>query len=246
MGWPQSYDCRELNFGDRVAPRSSDMSTCIVAGVIGIVVYMLIVQPKEQYAPMVRAFPHSAGMLSSVVENVSARIADVTATVGKTATVKAEDVYRGNGIVPEAVVLVDAPDASKDADAYKTMDDAAKEKNASAVRKWLESNKTGIIMVFAPWCGHCHNAMGPFSEVASKSQLSSLMINAETVPSHMITGPQSIVSIEYFPTFLCKNGAEIKTVPTPEKAVDELVATSAAVADILVEESETSPFDGLF
>lgn len=252
MGWGQTYDVRPLDFGDQYR-KPVDMNSCLITGIAVLVLYITILQPRQPIMGPMGRTGSVAGMFSSMLGNVSARLAEVVVS-RKVGTIDAATVYKN--IKEKTVDLIDAEEAAKNPEAYKSLSEESKEKNGAQAREWMKAHENAIIMIFAPWCGHCHNAMQPLSEVASKTRYPCLMMNAETLPTHMLAGPKSVHPVEYFPTFLVKKGTELKPVPSPEGAAQELaksletakdnaVAAGIASLDAPDTTSET-PFDNLF
>jgi thiol-disulfide isomerase/thioredoxin len=250
MNWASTYDVRPLDFGDEYH-RRTDMNSCLIAGIAVLVLYVTVIEPRRSImGPMERIGP-VAGMVSSMFGNVSARFAEVVTR--KTGVMDAALVY--NNIKEQTVDLIDAEGAPKNREAYKTLSEESKEKNGIQAREWMKAHKNAIIMIFAPWCGHCHNAMQPLSEVASRTQYPCLMMNAESLPTHMIAGPTSFHPVEYFPTFLVKKGTELKSTPSPEEAAQELAKSletakdstvAAGIASLDAPDTTSEPFANLF
>jgi hypothetical protein len=222
--------------------------------IIGIAVLMLCITVLQPPPPVNYPMKTSniSSRISSMLGNVSAQIAKVV-TSREDDTMDAGDVYPviKNGTVD----LVDAVNAAKDPDAYKTISDENKEKNGQIVREWMKTHDNALMMFFAPWCTHCHHAMESVSKVTATKEFPCLMINAMTCPTHMMAGPKSIHELEYFPTYLIKKGTELKLSPSPESAAQELrndddatdnvVTARIASLDEPEVESQT-PFDDLF
>lgn len=217
MVWGQTYDVHPLEFGDRCHRQNVSMNTCIMTGIAVLVLYMTVLQPRQPIMGPNGRTASVTGMISTMVGNVSARIAAMTADTEFDTAAK---VY--SSVKDSTIQLIDAQDASNNPEAYKTLSNESKEKNGTRVHEWMKAHKNGIIMIFAPWCGHCHNAMGSLSEVVRKTGYPCLMLNAETVPTHMLAGPKSVHPVEYFPTFLVKKDTELKPVPSPEGVAEEL------------------------
>ena len=122
-----------------------------------------------------------------------------------------KEVFKGSD-----VDIIDCAEASDDINAYKKLDADGKKECARRMRMYLNKNPKAVIMVFAPWCGHCHNTFPRFKEAAEKNKnLPHLLINAEVISRHEL---QELSSIEYFPTFLAKNKREYTLVKTPDEA----------------------------
>lgn len=237
---------------------SSNTNTCLVAALAAVVLYMTIIQPQQMQTQMMESLQNTsstaAGMLSSVMDTVSARIADVTNTVALTdGTLTASKVL--SNVSNNTIRLIDADNAAKNNDAYKHLTEQDKEKNGMRMKNWLKHHDNAVVMVFARWCEHCHNSMKPLSEAVSKSGHSCLMVNADAVPTHLIDGGSTSISlIEYFPTFLVKKNGVMETARSADDATQKLenalqTATAAGVVSLNAieeEDSGSTPFDNLF
>lgn len=230
MGWPQTYDVRPLDFGDHALTcrRQNDgLTSCLVVGVAVLIVYTIILQPRHQYLPMPpNPFPTAAGMVSNVVQAVSARVGELTTPK---CVLDGGDVYKA---MPKGLVaLIDSEEAPGDSDAWKRMSDAQKTRAASAARAWLDDPKhaRSIIMIFAPWCGHCHNAMPKLASAASEGSFPVLMINAEAMPVEALTGEKALLNlpVEYFPLIVAKSPLGTTSVSSPDAAIEHLKAETA-------------------
>jgi thiol-disulfide isomerase/thioredoxin len=251
MGWGQTYDVRALDFGDQYR-KSVDMNSCLITGIAVLVLYITVLQPRQPIMGPMGRTGSVAGMFSSMLGNVSARLTGVVSV--NIGTIDAALVYKN--IKEKTVDLIDAKKAENDPDSYKSVSEESKEENGAHAREWMKAHENAIIMIFAPWCGHCHNAMKSLSEVASKTRYPCLMMNAETLPTHMLAGPKSVHPVEYFPTFLVKKGTELTAAPSPEGAAQELAKSLETAKDNTVaagiasldapDMTSDTPFDNLF
>lgn len=231
----------------------------MVIAIAVLVVYLVVAQPRQSYAMSHNPFPAAAGMVTNMVTEVSARLVE-TVTPKKT-IVDAGDVYQT--ITKGTIDLADSENSITNADAWKEMTDAQKSKVVDAIRKWMNDpeHAYSVIMIFAPWCAHCHSAMPKLSAAVEKDALPCLMVNAESVPVDALTGANAIipeVPVEYFPLIICKSPQEVKSVRSPESACESVralrdKAEAPAVANSIAagyssmghEESE-DPFQELF
>lgn len=215
----------------------SDVNMCVLISIGAVVLYMVL-QPSAQPRAMTHTFSQASGMISSVVNNVSARLSPtVPSTVSASAV--------SDSISVNAQIYI-APHGATKGDEYKSVTVEQKDENANIAQKWIKEHDKALIMIFAPWCSHCHNAMGPFSQVVEESKIPSLMINAETVPRHTLTGPKALYQVEYFPLFLKKNGTSITSISDPATGAAELQTAPSTAAGVVASVTEESPFADLF
>lgn len=72
-----------------------------------------------------------------------------------------------------------------------------KNKSDEEILNFLLENDDAIIMVYAPWCGHCHNAMPHLHKASEKSSIPCALINAELVSEELLAG--KVFDVKYFP-----------------------------------------------
>lgn len=135
----------------------------------------------------------------------------------------------------ENVVVADTKDGS-----WKDLPDGEKQQIDDSVRKYLNQNDDVFVMVFAPWCPHCHSTIPKLLEVAQKSKDKKfLIVNAETMKRSTFTegAPDALFPIKYFPTMLNVNKGkctetELESIveevkpddPVPEKEDSDMLA----------------------
>lgn len=158
----------------------------------------------------------------------------MSARLGQTASPQvvraASEVF--SAIKSNTVTLIDcAEHTMKDATGWKKMDISYKQRVEAAARKWLKEHHNAVIMIFAPWCPHCHKMMGPFSDSAATTTFPFVMINAEALPRSAWSGKDAIFDCEYFPTFVVKSGDRMRAVSHPDAAVKVLEYETTNVKD---------------
>ncbi len=112
------------------------------------------------------------------------------------------------------------------ADGNKVNPSVHKEHDES-VKKFLKETPVSMIMIYAPWCPHCHTAMPKFAEASEKSGgVPYALINAEMVSPQLLHGENALFNVQYFPYILRreKKGTEFsdtlfKNAPTTENLV---------------------------
>ena len=201
----------------------SPFSLAVVAMATVAVAVMLM--PKQE-APSYAAVYRVPMNVSSMLSHVSARVAQAVLPKKISGVVDAHTVYPS---IAEGVVdLVDCPGAASDGNGWRSMGETAKAQCASATVSWLKTHPEAVVMIFAPWCDHCHRAMPGLGEAVSATGFPALMVNAEAVPRALLQGDTALYQCEYFPTFLAKKGDKVVAAKSPAEAAQLLVAASEA------------------
>ena len=91
-------------------------------------------------------------------------------------------------------------------ESYKDMTDADKAGYDAAVLSTIKDAPGSLLMIWAPWCPHCHNAMPAVIEAAKKLTGKKLiLVNAEMCSSKLLQGGEgSIAKVTHFP-FITKD-----------------------------------------
>ena len=92
----------------------------------------------------------------------------------------------------------------------KTVTDEAKERHAENVRDFLKENPTAVIMVFAPWCPACTQALPKYADIAGSSTVPMGIVNADMMPHSELAGPDSLFNLQYFPHVAIKKGGSLQ------------------------------------
>lgn len=77
--------------------------------------------------------------------------------------------------------------------------DSNKAKNEDTIHAFLQANPEALLMVFAPWCPACTKALPEYAKAAESSPMPVAIINADMVPQTLLTGPDSLLNLQYFP-----------------------------------------------
>ena len=74
----------------------------------------------------------------------------------------------------------------------------------------LKAHPTSMVMIYAPWCPHCHTAMPHFAAAAEQCDVPFALINAEMMPAHALQGDAALFQVQYFPFIVRRerNGSE--------------------------------------
>ena len=99
----------------------------------------------------------------------------------------------------------------------------------TAVAAFAKNNKVSMLMIYAPWCPHCHTAMPKFFEAAKKSKCPYAIINAELVSPDLLRGENALFDVKFFPYIIRreqKGGEASDTVFKGAPSVEEYVKFS--------------------
>ena len=196
---------------------SGGMITCMIAGALVFWVILSLIKssttPRYMHDPM-----HPMYMPANAIA-ASARLARnmpfVSARAGKVEPVppgmrsleQCKSWLKVDTSGDPNVVVADCKDGD-----YKSMPEAERKKVDDALHSFLKSKQEVMIMVFAPWCGHCHQAMPHFVNLSKGSRVPFCLVNAETVDKATFSAgsDKSIFPLQYFPTFLMKKGGSVE------------------------------------
>lgn len=91
----------------------------------------------------------------------------------------------------------------------------------AALLEYLQEKGRAIIMVFAPWCGHCHNMMPVFA--SATTGLNAIMVNGDCLPEEVMAGTSQqlkIPAVGYYPFLMVYNNGFFAKVGSPKEAVE--------------------------
>lgn len=192
----------------------------VCVGIAAWLVYTTLTRQSPN--PLHSLVPSCAGMVSNLSGAVSARIAGATGKGPVDANTKLGAVARG------VAKLVDCKKPG--AEAWREMTDGDKRECEREAREWLAAHPIAVVMIFAPWCGHCHTAMPTFASTVGDAGVDALLINAEALPQTALSGDGCIFPCEFFPTFCAQKDGALVQADTPADAVAKAVETTAAAA----------------
>lgn len=105
----------------------------------------------------------------------------------------------------------------------KKIDPSVRAKTEAAVMSFLDKHPTCVVMIFAPWCPHCHTALPKFVEASKSATVPFALINAEMMDPKTMHGDKALFNVQYFPFIVkrTKAGGEsqdilFKDVPSVE------------------------------
>lgn len=91
------------------------------------------------------------------------------------------------------------PCSSDDCSDIKNVNADYKKAADKAVIDFVQENKTCMLMIYAPWCPHCHTAMPKFIEASTKAKCPFGIINAELVSPQLLQGDSALFNVQFFP-----------------------------------------------
>lgn len=120
----------------------------------------------------------------------------------------------------------------------KKVDGAFRKKCDDTLVDFLEKNKTSMVMIFAPWCGHCVNAMPKFYEASMQSDVPFAVVNAEMVSPELLQGDRALFNVQFFPYIVRRE--------RNEKDVSDSVFKEVPTVDALQKHAKLSGMDQFF
>ena len=226
-----------------------DNMQCVWIGLAAIaIVYLLNEQNRmhrrmhNQNIPFLQPVTHVTGMITNVIKGVSAKVAGNN-----------HSLLDGCKVFPDLKCgMVSLIDNTKNLSNPKepTPEDV-KRKNYETLLKFVNDpiQKRACIVIFAHWCPHCHNLIKELVDKANTIKgngVKYLLVNGESVHSDAFQGEKAIISLQHYPTILCKVGNMGKEVGSLDEATrialetdpDEIVKEEEATAESAAPEPE--------
>ncbi len=241
---PETYYVQPMEYSHRrpspvygSGPPSNNNMQCIWIGLAAIaIVYILNEQNRTQrpfHHPILQPVQNVAGMLTNVVKGVSAK---VTGTMNDMPLIDACKVF--DGLECGMVSLID--NTKNLSNPKEPTPEDVKLKNYQTLLKFVNDpkQKRACIVIFAHWCPHCHNLIKELVEKANSIKgngVKYLLVNGESVHSDAFQGERAIISLQHYPTILCKVGNMGKEV----KSLDEATQTALETDPDEIAESAT-------
>ena len=218
---PMEYNHRRPSPAYGTGPPSSNNMQCIWIGLAAIaIVYLMNEQNRAQrpmmHHPILQPVQHVAGMLTNVVKGVSAKVAE---------TVNHHPLIDACKVFPDLKCgLVSLIDNTKNlANPKEPTPEDVKLKNYQTLLKFVNDpkEKRACIVIFAHWCPHCHNIIKELVEKSNSIKgngVKYLLVNGESVHSDAFQGDKAVISLQHYPTILCKVGNMGKEVKSLDEA----------------------------
>jgi thiol-disulfide isomerase/thioredoxin len=85
---------------------------------------------------------------------------------------------------------------------FRNMETEQKAENDKCVEEFCKKHDKAMLMIYAPWCPHCHTAMPEFYKASKDAKIPFGLINAELVNPHLLQGENALFNVQYFPYIL--------------------------------------------
>lgn len=240
---PSMFTVRQLDFdaSERMAhKRKETMSTCAMVGTVVVLFYLMtLLSPRRDslYNPMYHN-PAIGRYMSDGYRGVHGMLSRASSSVGQVlsarrAIVAESDVFTSSASrfydklkTFQAISLVEKHTSQGGTTSLESMLDEDKARCKAALKDYLDATDRVLIMVFAPWCQHCHTMM-PLFAAAARGR-TAIMVNGDCMPDEVMAGQDCMPSVGYFPFLAVKARGTVTAVSSPEEAV---TAYDAAAVD---------------
>lgn len=214
QSFPTFFQLGERPVVSRVAIESQDSMGISPCGlIVGIAVLALVVWflTTSNDCGARKVVPVVVSSMKSTAMNVIKKGKDIKNTIdngSEDAHVKVDKTLLKKSKVVNLTKCSVGDDKCSD---MKNVDPKVRSANDDSVVKFIKDNPTSMIMIYANWCPHCHNAMPKFVEASANSKVPFALVNAELVSPKLIQGDESLFNVTHFPYILRRelNGNEI-------------------------------------
>lgn len=93
--------------------------------------------------------------------------------------------------------LVNLTYCAEDDETCKGKTNEAKKKYTEIVQKFCDETSDYVMMIYAPWCPHCHKAMPNLNEAAKNISQKVALVNADLVERHILQNKN--MEVTHFP-----------------------------------------------
>jgi len=99
--------------------------------------------------------------------------------------------------------------------------DSTKRKTADATLKWLEAHPHAVVLYWAPWCGHCANALPVFAKAVVETGVEAAIVNASMVTDDVLESAR----VRHFPFIVA--GSDVFEKPVTHENVADFLRARA-------------------
>lgn len=203
--YPSSpYTVHSLDFDKCGAHNTMSLCGMVVVGILAVVLYT-----SMDCRPMGSSYPlheKASTATKAMLTSISARTSKSTGSSPMLQNAKTK--YKQD---------LDLFECSKD-------NPADKEQCQKEVMAYLAKHKNVMMLIFAPWCSHCHTMMPRFADACKRYNVRGVLVNAESMADLSALHP-----CEYFPTCLAVMDGTKKELD-PEAAGEALTGKLKASA----------------
>ena len=167
------FTARQLDFDKGQLRKKYGVNLCMMVGIVVIVFYVLQTMPSTRHYGFegIRCYNRALSSMKSVINSMSARQQTVSSSS------KAEEKYPDAGPWP---ILV--------------QNSENKEQCVKDLQEELKKlGSTVVVMIFADWCGHCHNMMK--TTALGEEKIPVVMVNGDHLTESFMTENK----VEYYP-----------------------------------------------
>ena len=251
---PMEYSHRRPSPVYGAGPPGNNMQ-CVWIGLAAIAIVCLLNEQNRMRRtfPLLQPVTHVTGMITNVIKGVSAKVA----TGGGHNLPLLDGCKVFSNLKCGMVSLID--NTKNLSNPNEPTPEDVKRKNYETLLKFVNdpSQKRACIIIFAHWCPHCHNLIKELVDKANTIQgngVKYLLVNGESVHSDAFRGDNAIMSLQHYPTILCKVGNMGKEVGSLDEATrialetdpDEIVQEETADAETPEQEEPEDPLAMLF
>lgn len=120
-----------------------------------------------------------------------------------------------------------------------TVSPADKKIADAAVVQFLKDNPSCMVMIYAHWCGHCHNAMPEFMEASTEASIPFAIINSDMVSPELLQGDTAVFDVQFYPYI-------VKRETTGSEVSDTVFKQKPPLKENFVEHAGLQPLDHFF
>jgi thiol-disulfide isomerase/thioredoxin len=178
------------------------MLTCAIAGAL--VMWVILSVVKSSNTPMhARDRMNPMYYPNNVLEASARLVHTVSARAASLQTLESSHLKVETDKDSRKIAVADCKDGE-----WKSVKEGERAQIDADIHTFLKKHAKVVMMVYAPWCNHCHQTMPEFVKLAKHMKgAKMLIVNAETCdPKSFSASDKTIFELKYFPTFLVKNG----------------------------------------